>query len=245
MPTGFIYVIPSVGADYQQASAQAVPTWYQDRLYFGPCKKPMRPRMRPGDFVFGISPSGKLPRRIVFAARISKRMTFADAYGRFPKLRGPNGPIHVRPARRPGANFPDSQYEHIPGANHANSWRTDIRTPELDVFFVFDRAKKCEGRWLGRDGPVVRAEILEFLRSCAVYGKAGLLSPTNQSATETAPVKHGRLYTGLHLETNDPTQLLRLVCDGRISGYDIERDEVTRSAQSGPTRSRRRPRRTC
>lgn len=212
MPTGFIYVVRTVGKDYRQPSFRAVPTWHEDRIYFGPCKKGMRPRMQAGDAVFGISPSGVFPRRVVFSARIAERMSFADAYERFPDLRGPAGPIHVRPAEIPGPGFPDSHYEHIPGGNHPGDWRGDLRTPALDAFFACEKADDCFGRWLGPNGPAVKGPILDFLRTCQVWGNAGFLSPQNSSATEDVPIRHGRLYTGLHLETDRPDDLVQLVC---------------------------------
>jgi hypothetical protein len=61
----------------------------------------MRPRMKQGGYVFGISPSGVLSRRIVVAARIAEQLTFDEAYQWYPKLHGPEGAIHVRPARMP------------------------------------------------------------------------------------------------------------------------------------------------
>jgi hypothetical protein len=171
----------------------------------------MRPRMMPGDCVVGISSSKAFPRRFLFAARIEKRMTFADAYRRFADLRGPGGPIHVRPVGRSSLAFPDSHYEHIPGGNHPDNWRADIRTLELDAFFVCEKAGSCAGRWLGPDGPAVSGELLEFLRTCEVWGRAGKLSEHNRTATADAPVRHGRLYTGLHLETRRPQELLSLI----------------------------------
>jgi hypothetical protein len=176
--TGFIYVVRSVGRDYQQPSASAVPTWHNDRLYFGPCKKPMRPRMQVGDYVFGISPSNAFPRRVVFAAKVSKRMSFADAYDQYPALHGPVGPIHVRPATIPGPRFPESNYEHIPDAIHERDWQSDIRTPELDAFFVCAKGVGRLGRWLGRSGPIVQGDLLTFFRRCTVHGSTGLLRET-------------------------------------------------------------------
>jgi hypothetical protein len=219
MATGFIYVVKTVGKDYMQPDLKSVPTFFKGVLYFGPCKIPMRPRMKEGDIVSGISPSPKMPRRVLFAARIAAKMTFREAYKRFPSLRGPEGPIHVRPARRSGAFFPDSHYEHIPDANHPDKWRNDIRTPELDAFFICEPATRCLGQWLGRDGPAVQGAILEFLRTCEVHGASGILSKYNRDAAETHPVCHGKLkkklYTGLHLETNKPENFLRLVCGRR------------------------------
>ena len=215
MATGFIYVVTTVGKDYVQPNLMSVPTFFNGRLYFGPCKRAMRPRMQEGDVVFGISGTGTTPRRIVFAAKIAEKMTFCEAYQQFPRLRGPEGPIHVRPTRRSGAFFPDSHYEHIPNANHSSDWRSDIRPPEPDAFFVCAPATSCLGQWLGRDGPAVHGVILEFLRTCEVHGKAGFLSKYNRDASETRPVRHGKLYTGLHLETNKPEDFLRLVCGQR------------------------------
>src|SRR5687768_16401961 len=108
MATGFIYIIPTVDRDYNQPNKVAVPTWYVDRIYVGPCKRSMRPRMRGGDYVFGLSSSRTFRRRFLFAARIAKRMTFAEAFRRFPDLRGPDGPIHVRPIEHPERSSPDS-----------------------------------------------------------------------------------------------------------------------------------------
>jgi hypothetical protein len=141
-------------------------------------------------------------------------MTFAEAYARYPHLRGPPGPIHVRPAARPGPSFPDSEYEHIPGANHGDSWRADLRTPDLDAFFACTRAEGALGSWLGADGPTLGERLLDFLRSCSVWGNAGKLRDDNPSATVDAPVRHGGLFTGLHLETDQPNLLIRLVCGG-------------------------------
>lgn len=210
MPTGYIYVINTLGRDYQQPLG-AVPCFFEGRIYFGPCKKHMRPKMQVGDYVFGVSSSKSFPRRIVYAGRIQKRMTFAVAYQEFPRLRGSHGPIHVRPSRNPRSTFPSSEYEHIPGAIHATDWHADLRSPERDAFFVFEPAANCAGRWLGAAGPAINGAILEFLRQCAVFG-ARRLSEDNQSATETAPVRYHRLYTGLHLETDRPERLMTLVC---------------------------------
>jgi hypothetical protein len=241
--TGFIYVVPSVGTDYQQPSLQQVPTWFEDRIYFGPCKIPMRPRMNVGDYIFGISPSGPRQRRVIFAARIAEKMTFAEAHARFPKLRGPIGPIHVRPTRSGGLGFPHSHYEHIPGANHPGNWSSDLRVPKLDVFFACERAEVVLGRWLGRDGPVLTPRIVEFLRTCELYGKSGALGP-NASATDRAPVKYGRLFTGLHAETSRPESFLRLIADsiadGEQSGELQRTSAENESASEQPYVRRRR-----
>ena len=94
-------MVPAGGRSYLQPTKKCVPTWFEGRSYFGPCKRPMRPRMKQSAYVFGISPSDVLSRRIVFAARIAEKLTFDEAYQRCPKLPGPEGPTHVRPARMP------------------------------------------------------------------------------------------------------------------------------------------------
>jgi len=245
MPTGFIYIITTVGGDFQQPSKVAVPTWHVDRIYFGPCKRPMRPRMRAGDYVFGLSASKTFPRRFLFAARIAERISFAQAFRRFPVLRGPEGPIHVKPVNRAGLSFPESHYEHIPGGNHADDWKADIRTLELDAFFVCDKASACTGRWLGADGPAVNGELLEFLRTCEVWGSPGKLADMNRSATEDVPIRHGRLYRGLHLETDRRDELADLICRRYRPTADPEQPSLSgKHVQCEPLnrkRNRRRP----
>jgi hypothetical protein len=214
MPTGFIYVMTTVTKDYEQASFCNVPAQWKDRLYFGPCKRPMRPRMTMGDYVFAISPSCTDRRRILFAAQIEKRLTFAQAYERFPDLRGPVGPIHVRPATKKEARFPRSTYEHIPGAIHPEEWIRDLASPDLDAFFVCSPAQGWLNRWLGAAGPEIDDDIVAFLRACAVFGEVGLLAD-HSNATKENPVAHGRLYQGLHLETAEPERLVGM-CDNRM-----------------------------
>ncbi len=152
MSKGFIYVLTTVTKDYVQGAFYHVPTEWKDRIYFGPCKKPMRPKMHEGHWVFGISPKNGTPRRIVFVAQIEERITFADAYDRFPELRGPEGPIHVKPISGWGP-FPQSSYQHIPGGNHPDNWQTDLARKDLDAFFVCSKREGWRGRWLGEYWP--------------------------------------------------------------------------------------------
>lgn len=219
MAKGFVYVVTTVTKDYVQRAFRNVPTAWGDRIYFGPCKKPMRPKIREGDWVFGVSPKKGMARRIVFVAKIQERMTFAEAYNRFPDLRGPEGPIHVRPALGRG-RFPDSFYKHIPGGNHARTWRADLARKELDAFFVCAKREEWCGRWLGKSGPKIDKAIVDFLKTCSVHGSAGLLSVKNRNATVENPIVHrgrrGLLFTGLHLETDEPELLLGL-CAARLS----------------------------
>ena len=64
MINGFVYVVTTLTKDYIQRKFCNVPTEWGDRLYFGPCKIPMRPKMKCGDYVFGISPAKPQPRRV-------------------------------------------------------------------------------------------------------------------------------------------------------------------------------------
>jgi hypothetical protein len=216
MPTGFIYVLSTVTRHYEQTVFCNVPTEWENRLYFGPCKIPMRPKMRKGDYVFGISGSATSPRRIVFVGKLQERMTFARAYDRFPQLRGPYGPIHVRPLARPRSDpFPRSVYEPIPGAMHGDHWEADLARRDLDAFFVCAEPDGCVGRWLGASGPEVAGDILEFLSTCSVHGLNVPAGARNRHASENKPVvyrgpKGGDIMTGLHAETERPELLIEL-----------------------------------
>jgi hypothetical protein len=220
MPTGFIYVLSTVTRHYEQTAFCNVPTEWENRLYFGPCKIPMRPKMQSGDFVFGISGSCTNPRRIVFVAKIEERMTFAQAYDRFPDLRGPYGPIHVRPlASSRSKSFPRSEYAAIPGAMHGDRWEADLARRDLDAFFVCAEPDSCVGRWLGASGPVIAGEILEFLKKCSVHGLS-IAGTQNEHASESKPIVYrgqkGNLTTGLHAETDKPEVLVEL-CNRLLS----------------------------
>lgn len=209
MAQGFIYVVASLGPDYRQPNRYNVPSDWTDPIYFGPCKIPIRKKMIPGDWLFGISPAKLRPPRIVYIAQVEERITFSEAYGRYPKLRGPDGPIHVRPVNKPG-QFPHSTYEHIKGSMHPYTWESDLKSPDLDAFFVCFKADGKTGRWLGIEGPIINDEILSFLQKCSVHGSAGQISNKNNDATKNNPVCHGHLYRGIHLETDSPEKLIEL-----------------------------------
>ena len=155
MSKGFAYVVSTVTRAYEQPSLDCVPTAFGDRIFFGPCKKPMRPRVQEGDYLFGISGSTTSPRRVVFAIQVEEIVAFGEAYGRYPALRGPQGPVHVKPVSRPGS-FPRSEYEHIPGSTHPNDWESDLATQSLDRFFVSHPVSGWRNRWLGAVGPCRR-----------------------------------------------------------------------------------------
>jgi hypothetical protein len=216
MSTGFIYVLSTVTKYYEQEHFCNVPTEWEGRLYFGPCKIPMRPKMRRGGFVFGISGSSTSPRRIVFVGKIDERITFTEAYNRFPYLHGPYGPIHVRPLTPLRSEpFPRCSYEPIPDAMHSDHWEADLASPKLDAFFVCSEAEGCAGRWLGASGPEIGGEILEFLKKCSVHGRNTPPGAQNKHASINKPIvyrgpKGGDLTRGLHAETKAPEVLLEL-----------------------------------
>lgn len=228
MAQGYIYIVATVTADYYQVDPRCIPVWSEplNCLAFGPCKVPIRRKLEVGDYLFGISPARTRPRRLVFPARISDKVTYREAFQRWPELQGPDGPIHVAPVERPGLPYPESEYELIPGSIHGDRWRRDLASRDLDAFFLCEPAAEVLGRWLGPSGPAVKGGILDFLRGCSVHGHLGLLRGTNVSATERAPIRHGQLCTGLHLETDEPEALLRL-CGARTIGAPVERRDAS------------------
>jgi hypothetical protein len=190
-PRVFAYVIASVGPNYKLRGT--VPWVKEGTVFFGPCKKNMRPGMRVGDYVMGISPAGVgKQRRVLLWMHIAEAMTFAQAYNRgetdrlFRFARG--NAIHVRPKK--GVNHvegdPDT-YEHIPRATHSSDWRTDIRG-KRDTFFFGDKDS-----WAAESGgPVVTQELVELLREGIKWrGKPTIQNPL----TENARGKHA-LLTG-------------------------------------------------
>jgi hypothetical protein len=220
MTKGFIYVVTTVGSNYLQSDQKRdVPTVWRDRLVFGPCKVPMRPRITKGDYVFGLSPSGgnSKPRKIVFAAMVTETLSFGMAYEKYQDEWDEENlkPICVRPLSQIDNSepFPYSQYEHLPGSKHQTSWAKDLPYEKLDRCFICDPI--FDSPWLGTSGPVVTGEILSFLRSCRVYGQS-VENESNHFASESTPVCYrrndmsGPLYTGLHLETDKPEVLIAL-----------------------------------
>ena len=218
MSTGYVYVVTSTKPDYEQEDFCSVPSEWKGRLYFGPCKKALRPRAQKGDIIVGISGSRTRTRKVLFAAEVEDIMPFDKAYVRLPpELRGENGgPIHVRKGR-------DGAYEHVPGAMHAGNWRSDITPLETrDRFLILAPARGWRNRWLGKDGPEVDNQILSFLKTCFVYNLSGRLGLND--ARPSCPIAHGKLYTGLHLETDKPDELIQLI-GSRMSGWKASTPE--------------------
>jgi len=246
LSTGFIYIVNTVTKDYSQKGFSNVPTQYDDRLYFGPCKVSMRPKVNRGDYVFGVSPAKTHPRRIVFIFHVEECITFGEAYKRFSDLRGPAGPIHVKPKKGEGS-YPYSSYEHIPGSMHRKSWESDLAPRERDAFLVSSPRSGDLGCWLGEFGPVVDGEILAFFKTCSVHGFTGHLSDNNTGGSKRNPIAYGGLYTGLHLETNKPEALVSL-CEAQMVGKNLNLVRVPVPEHRALQRSRcgnRKPRRNC
>jgi hypothetical protein len=188
-PSVFAYIIRTVGPGYQLKGA--VPWAAGGRVFFGACKKRMRPNVKPGDYVIGISGSDAgNPRRVLLWMKVDEKLTFKEAYDRgekdnvFRSLRGTA--IHVRPADVPLHLAGDPNcYQHIQGAPHADEWRSDLKGAR-EVFLT-----GAKGSWVAEaDGPVVTATLVELLRAGITWkGLATLDNPL----TENARGKHACL----------------------------------------------------
>jgi hypothetical protein len=145
----FVYIIGRVGSQYKLTGR--VPSIAEGRIFFGPCKKLMRPKMNDGDYVMGISPAQCGERRVLLWMPIAKRMTFAQAYwcgeedSAFRAARGKA--IHVRPIE--GLKFTPGCpgcYEHIKGAIHPDDWPEDL-LHDRDAFFVGNEQSWIKKGW--------------------------------------------------------------------------------------------------
>ena len=100
-PRVFAYIISTVEQGCRLNGS--VPWVTSGRVFFGPCKKRMRPLVEKGDYIMGLSPASVGRRRVLLWMKVAEKMTFADAYARgktdklFRALRG--CAIHVRPAK--------------------------------------------------------------------------------------------------------------------------------------------------
>jgi len=185
----FAYVIETVDRNYELTGC--VPWVSEGLVLFGPCKKQMRPEVRHGDYILGISPShARSPRRVLLWMRVAEKMTFAEAYRRgntdkaFRAARG--HAIHVRPKQ--GDDFRVGKpvfYAHISGAPHSHHWRSDIEG-NRDAFLVSD-----PDSWVAKsDGPAVDEELVSLLKE----GIAWKGNPTLENPlTPNARGKHAKL----------------------------------------------------
>jgi hypothetical protein len=121
--------------------------------------------------------------------------------------------------------FPESSYQHIPGANHEANWKADLKSRDLDAFFVCAERQRWLGRWLGEDGPEIDDELLAFVKTCSVYGVGGLRSARNASGIKSKPIRHGGLSRGLHLETRNAEELISL-CNVRMKNRTFTLDST-------------------
>lgn len=93
-------------------------------------------------------------------------------------------------------------------------WRRDILSWEHDRCFICDPLLSTA--WLGRSGPGIEGQLLNFLKDCRLYGKS-IAGQVNQHATENSPIVYrrddlaGPLHVGLHLETDDPAELATII----------------------------------
>lgn len=181
-PRVFAYVIATVGPNYRLNGC--VPWVTDGKVFFGPCKKEMRPEVQPGDYIMGISRSGiGTHRRVLLWMRVTEKMTFAQAYWKGEKNKtfraARRHAIHVRPKR--GAEYKPGDaksYEHIARAPHPHKWRNDI-LGRKDVFLVGGT-----GSWVAEnDGPVVTEHLVELLRKGIDWsGEATVRNPLTQNA---------------------------------------------------------------
>ncbi len=186
----FAYIIRTVDSRYRVTGS--VPCSEGDKVFFGPCKRQMRPEVKKGDYILGISgSSAPRPRRILLWMKARKPITFKAAWRLgdtdplFRKLRG--GAIHIRPRRGSEALPTPLCYEHLPGAQHEDDWEDDVRD-NRDVFLLGD-----VGSWIAdKNGPEVTPEIVELLKTGITW--AGYATPNNP-LTQYARGKHA-LLTG-------------------------------------------------
>jgi hypothetical protein len=182
-PNVFAYIIRTVGAGYRLKGF--VPWVSRKKVFFGACKKNMRPNVKRGDYIMGISGSAAgNPRRVILWMRVSETMTFRQAYERgktdetFRAVRGTA--IHVRP-RRLAVHFPGDPegYEHIHGAHHSDDWRADVRG-KRDVFLVGGKYS-----WVieSDEAPEVTEELVELLKEGIHWrGNATIHNPLTEHA---------------------------------------------------------------
>ena len=144
MTTLFLY---TVAASHDPDNVQCVVPYRinDDEIFFGPCKKRLRKRLRdrylkasddssPGEDIFVVGVNGSNRRRIrkmVWAGRVTRVMTFEAAYNaltgpEYQKMRSHNcSPIHVKPLYDNAGKF--SGYEHISQEHERDAaWVLDL-----------------------------------------------------------------------------------------------------------------------
>lgn len=179
----FAYIINTVSKGYKLTGC--VPWVVNYRVFFGPCKRLMRPLVKRRDYILGISGSkAGQPRRILLWMHIADRMTFARAYrlgeisGTFKAARG--HAIHVRP--KSGIEFRRGNpecYEHIDNdAPHNEDWVEDLKN-NRDVFLVGDKDS-----WVAEgSGPEFTKEMVKLIKPAKYWkGTVSLKNPLTRNA---------------------------------------------------------------
>ena len=174
MATGFIYTVSTLTKDYVQQAFCNVPTQFGDRLYFGPCKVPMRPRSTPAITSSGYPLRGSVPAESCSLAT-SRSGTHSgkptSGFQIFVVLKAPSmcGPSVIRTFPRTARTHTfQTQCTRIAGRRTWRPWtwmRSSSASPQTG----------CVGRWLGRFGPKIDGEILDFLNIACPY----VASPVN------------------------------------------------------------------
>jgi hypothetical protein len=159
----------------------------------------MRPHVKRGDYIMGISGSGAgRPRRVLLWMRVAKPMSFRDAYekGRtnnaFFNVRGKA--IHLRPRKDVAYKRGNPEcYVHIKGAHHGDDWRSDVKG-DRDAFLVGRK-----GSWVADvEGPEVTQELVALLRQGCPSTWTGQATVSNP-LTQYPRGKHA-VVTGEHAQ---------------------------------------------
>lgn len=205
----FAYIIATVAKGYRLNGC--VPWAVNGHVFFGPCKKNMRPEVEAGDYIVGISRAGVgKHRRVLLCMRVAETMTFAEAYKRGRRnryLRAARGHvIHVRP--KLGTRFEPGNpacYEHIAGAPHASKWRSDLKG-ERDVFLL-----SSAGSWVAEaHGPVVSEEMVRLLRTGIHWrGQPTVRNPLTRNARGRHAIVVGHAATKLLRLVRRPRQIVQ------------------------------------
>lgn len=212
----FAYIITTVDSRYRLTGY--VPCVEDGKVFLGPCKRLMRPDVKKGDYVLGISGSAAPgPRRVLLWMKVKDEITFMEAWRRgetdptFRKMRG--GAIHVRPRQGVDALQSPKCYEHIPGAPHEDDWENDVRG-DRDVFLLGDR-----NSWIADEsGPEVSNELVEWIKTGITWkGEATSSNPLTENARGKHVVLEGDIADRV-IEWVPKLRTVLLTAKGRMRG---------------------------
>lgn len=163
MAIGEVVHLYVLGASSCEDRVDCTVPWEVDgeEIFFGPCKKALRRDLKtrvlgtdddvvpPHDiYVVGLNklPSPKGPRKIVWAGRVTRVMTFARAHDRlagprYAKMLGfKESPMNIEPIREAeGARL--LGYRFRPNGIHPKSWRKDVVTTMRGVTLDGDKLR--------------------------------------------------------------------------------------------------------